>query len=99
MKKFLLPAVVLMIYATSCKHKAPSGSAVSGLSVFEKNCARCHGPTGVEGKAPDLSKIAYTKEQTLDIVKHGYKHMPAFEDKLTTQELEAVTTYVMALKK
>ena len=96
---FLL-AVILMVIASCTKKSIPQKEAViDSASVFSGNCARCHGSTGTNGRAPNLAKTDLDKNGLVDIITKGSGKMPEFQDKLSKQEIAAVSDFVLALKK
>jgi mono/diheme cytochrome c family protein len=74
-----------------------TSGAASGESVFTSNCGSCHvlgaaGTTGTVG--PNLDQVkpdAATVEQQ---VRNGGGGMPAFEGRLSDDEIKAVSSYV-----
>jgi mono/diheme cytochrome c family protein len=98
---FVVFAVILVV-ASCTKKSAPTTAkdvAVNAARIFGNNCGGCHGPTGTEGRAPNLSKVHGAKADIVRIITKGEGHMPAFEDKLNAKEIEAVADFVLALKK
>lgn len=97
--------VAFLIFAvSSCSKKTSAPTAdtkkkIDGALVYSPNCARCHGSDGTNGKAPNLSQVKLSKAEIIDIVTKGHGHMPAFEDKLTKDEIEAVAEWVASIKK
>ena len=92
MKKLLPTFLILIIVAVTIfiiyKVKTISGSqqveissdvSPQVLSVYQNNCARCHGKNG-EGydTKPVLHNNNYTVEQIKNIVNNGLDKMPAF---------------------
>lgn len=79
--------------------KVGGNELVAGESVFRSNCAECHGDKGagtekglsfLEGHALDHSREDFVKR-----VREGKEDkMPAFGDKLSEEEIEAVVSYV-----
>jgi mono/diheme cytochrome c family protein len=88
-----------------------TGAAVSlGQSIYEQNCATCHGING-EGQPnwrerlpngqlppPPHNGSGHTWHhgdgQLYDIVRNGFAGMPAWGDKLSHDEILAVLTYI-----
>ena len=104
MKKVLFAAAVIMVCIASCtKKSAPTAAkevAVDGGKVFSGNCQRCHHyDDPVPGKAPNLAKSKLTKAELVGIITKGHDHMPAFEDKLSANEITAVADYLLTLRK
>jgi mono/diheme cytochrome c family protein len=74
------------------------GEASLGQNVYEDNCARCHGPDGEGGVGPQLGDGAVAEnypdiEDQLVVIREGRNGMPAWEDSLTPEEIEAVAMY------
>lgn len=94
----LIATVVAVVGIASCaKHTAPAKEPViDAAALFGSNCARCHGSTGVEGRAPKLNDIN-DHERVVQIVTYGHDHMPAFAGKLSVAEINAVADFVVKL--
>ena len=83
----------------------------AGLAVFTKNCAACHGKTGlgdgVKARAlknfpGDFSKADFQGLADGDIfykTKTGREEMPKYEGKLTDDDIWNVVNYLRTLKK
>ena len=72
-------------------------AVVDGMTIFEANCARCHGSDGGGRTGPKLLGIADKdpdKTKTLGLVTDGGQRMPSFGDKLTAEEITAVIDFV-----
>jgi len=91
---------------------ADAASVAAGQQVFEKNCANCHGKTGVgDGKMgaelnPKPSNLAdgdwkhgSTDGEIFTVVKDGVKGtgMKGFNSKLTPHQIWDVVNYVRSL--
>jgi len=74
---------------------------ISGQALFKKNCAGCHGAEGKGAFGPDLSaeyqygKTNMAVEESITSGRPG--NMPAFEQKLSKEEIEALTEYILSL--
>ena len=73
--------------------------ASDGAELYKTNCAACHGTSGEGGKKgiPLVSGHAlhHTEADYVEQVKDGKdKKMPAFKDKLSPDEIDAVVKYV-----
>ena len=75
--------------------------------LFAKNCQKCHGPTGTGGpvkledgtklKVPSLREGHALRHPDSDYVKQinkGGDGMPAFKDKLTTQQIDELIRFI-----
>ena len=78
-----------------------SDAAVMGQNVYTTYCVKCHGEDGKKGfmGAVDLSLSALDKVAITDVVTNGKNTMTPYKDVLTTQQIEAVSDYVLTLKK
>lgn len=77
---------------------APAGP-VDGQTVYEANCARCHGDDGSGGRGSSLIGIATEQPDTaagIEQVQLGGSGMPAFGNTLTAEEIEAAVDYIWA---
>ena len=94
-----MPAVSPQPSGTPNKFAVASGN-------FAKNCAKCHGPEGeggtgeVEGKkikGPPLSRGPALRHSDADFTKQitkGGDGMPAFVDKLSPEEIDALVAFI-----
>jgi cytochrome c6 len=88
---------------------APALGQDSGADIFKLKCAMCHGaegkadtPAGKAFKAASFSDPAVVKISDADrtvVVKNGKNKMPAFGDKLTTDQIASVLAYIRTLEK
>ncbi len=80
---------------------AAAESEVDGKGLFAKHCSGCHGPEGKGAFGPDLSADYHygkTPEAVRESIAHGRpKNMPAFDKKLSPQEIEALTDFILKL--
>lgn len=74
-------------------------SADASLKLFQAHCSKCHGPTGVEGRAPKLWDMHHSKAEVVDIIKNGAGRMPALGGDMSNAEAEQIADYVLTLKK
>jgi mono/diheme cytochrome c family protein len=72
----------------------PSGGGnTDAAALFADNCAGCHGSDGSGGFGPDLRNETDSAKVSSQIQNGGDK-MPAFGDKLTADQIQALTSYV-----
>ena len=81
------------------KKPAPVSAKIDGGSIYAQNCSRCHGSTGKEGRAPNITRDEFTKNEVYDKVSNGAGRMPSFATKLSANEIDAVAEFVVHLKK
>ena len=97
----------LLVIASCTKKSVPTAAtttvaphpAIDGGPLYAQNCARCHGATGTEGRAPNLARGDNSRSEILDKVTNGAGRMPAFAGKLSGAEIDAVAEFVLHLKK
>jgi putative copper resistance protein D len=91
----------------------PSAAALKqGKAIFDKNCARCHGPEGKgDGKESDPANPAadLTDPFRVDLNPEGVMFhrvsggkppvMPSFKSQLSAQEIWTVVQYAKSLRK
>ena len=70
-----------------------------GKQIFlgQGNCAACHILKDAKSNGnigPNLNEIRPDIEKVISIVKNGIGVMPAFEDQLSNEEIQAVSYYV-----
>lgn len=85
-------------------------SAARGKTVYESNCARCHGGDGRGHTAmaetvnpPDLTDAAWQSRRStsrmVSSVSNGRGDMPAFKRKLSARDIASAVAYVRTLKR
>jgi cytochrome c6 len=100
---FLIPLI------TSSALLFAADKNTGGAEIFNQMCVGCHGPDGKSqtdmGKqvqAADLTSTAIQKltDSSLSrVVENGKEKMPAFKDKLSSDEIKSVVAYVRQLPK
>lgn len=71
-------------------------------TLFQANCAGCH-PNGNNiirwGKTLKMKALKRNKIDTIeaisDLITNGKNNMPAYQDRLTTSEIDALADYVL----
>jgi len=74
------------------------GSARStGAEIYSSNCATCHGATGQGSVGPRLADVVVGRypdvADEIAVVTNGRLGMPAFSDRLSTEEIRQVVEY------
>ena len=103
----LLAALLLGGIAAGCAHAqqnpqdADVGNVATGRTIFQTNCATCHGETGVEGGVgPSLRGESRRKDldATIAWIHHPQPPMPQlYPSPLTAAEVVDVASYVQSL--
>ncbi len=78
---------------------ALEGEAERGHSLFDRNCAHCHGDDARGDEGPSLYDLKKTDARITRIVKEGIKgEMPRFGAKLNAADIQALIAYLRTLK-
>jgi len=88
MKKVFI-ATILLALATPL-------FAADGAALYKAKCAMCHG-ADVSKNAPNVAKLS--EQEIAAITTKGKGKMPAFETKLTAEEITAAAAAMKSLKK
>ena len=86
MKKAIL---LISIFFTSISHAEDLIKTGENIFYNKEACVNCHILNAADGGKNQLSK-----EHVINIVTNGYGVMPAYKDKLTEKEIEAVAIFV-----
>jgi quinohemoprotein ethanol dehydrogenase len=72
-----------------------SGGDDLGATVYRQRCAACHGGSGEGGSGPSMVDVddRLTRDEHVTVVREGKGKMPAWEDTLSDEEIEAVVDY------
>ena len=69
----------------------------AGQKLYNSNCASCHGAAGGGGYGPKLAGVMVTAYPDIAdqeaVIANGKGRMPAFENKLTPEQINSVTRY------
>lgn len=75
------------------------GDAKRGYSLFDHNCAHCHGDDARGDEGPSLYNLAKSDARIITIIKRGIKgEMPSFAKKFSDTDVQALTAYLRSLK-
>ncbi len=91
----------VLALAIACAPGEPNGDGellAMGETVYEDNCARCHGTDG-EGSpgVPALAgnaTVTGDPDRVIQTVFEGPGAMPSFRDELSDEEIAAVISYI-----
>jgi cytochrome c6 len=87
---------------------AHGGDLAAGRRIFERKCARCHSSVG-DGKTVVAGRFPYANlidgvwrsdgstEAIEKQIRHGRDPMPAFQGKLTDEQIRQTVAYVLEL--
>jgi len=87
-------------------NEAPNGAAPAssekiarGRSLFDRNCAHCHGDDARGDEGPTLYNLTLSDARIAKRIKEGVKgEMPKFGSKFNDADIEALTAYLRTLK-
>lgn len=73
---------------------------IAGVDLYTTHCTACHGADGNMGVAgaKKIPESVLTLEERIELITHGKKTMPAFKEKLTTEEIKRLAEYTLTLK-
>jgi len=75
------------------------GEAKRGRSLFDHNCAHCHGDDARGDEGPSLYDLKKSEARVTTIIKEGIKgEMPKFGTKFNDADIQALIAYVRTLK-
>jgi mono/diheme cytochrome c family protein len=105
--RVLTHAVVLAGLIAICE--MPSLAQSAGETLFKTKCAACHGPDG-KGEVPMGKKLGarnlsstevqgQSDAQLTEVVTKGKGKMPAYDGKLTKEQIGELVAYIRALGK
>ena len=80
---------LIFLFFTNLSHAEDSINIGENIFYNKEACVNCHILNAADGGNNQLSK-----EHVINIVTNGYGVMPAYKDKLTEKEIEAVAIFV-----
>ncbi len=96
----LINAIVFLI--TLCCVIAAKGQnePLSGKSLFEKKCAKCHGTDGMKGRwgARNLQTSTLNNDELFTMIANGKGFMPAWRKKITPAQIRTIIEFIKTLR-
>ena len=105
---FLMAIVVVALSFAGCSSnssKSENGSKsakkIDGKAIFQSHCKLCHGADGTLGLngAANLAQSTLSKQELVNVVTNGRRMMQPYKSVLSKAQIDAVTDYVMTLRK
>ena len=93
--------LVCCVALFSCEHvSSQSAENKIGEQTYKTYCVACHGANGKLklNEASDLALSTMTLEERIENVTKGGSMMPAFEEVISKEEIEAVATYIQEFR-
>jgi mono/diheme cytochrome c family protein len=75
-----------------------AGYAATGATIFEQQCAPCHGTAGEGASGPPLAGVELLTDELSAIITGGFGGMPAFASTFEPGDLEAVVAFIEGLE-
>ena len=93
---------LMLVSLCLCAAADPAADPNEGEATYNARCKVCHGADGVPKSfakdSPAFNDEAWKKATSLEaiekVVAEGRKRMPAFQNKLTPEEIKAVSAYL-----
>ena len=99
---FLVLCVLGLGWVKSVAGEVPAGSpgpAVTGRTLFLKNCAHCHADDATGDEGPDLHRLHKSDDWIARRIRNGVKgEMTAFGAKFSDEDVKALIAYLRTLK-
>ena len=85
--------------ASAAASPALAGEAKRGQSLFDRNCAHCHGDDARGDEGPSLYDLKKSDARVSKTIKEGIQgEMPKFGAKFNDADIRALIAYVRTLK-
>ncbi|NLR89787.1 MULTISPECIES: cbb3-type cytochrome c oxidase N-terminal domain-containing protein [Flammeovirga] len=103
-KKEYLATMANAIDETNVEASTDAGDLAEGNTLFQANCKACHGGAGEGGVGPNLTDEYWLHggdiASIFKTIKYGVteKGMLAWESKLTPQQMQQVSSYILSLQ-
>jgi mono/diheme cytochrome c family protein len=86
--------------ANAAAAAADTGATGLGEQTYSETCVACHGADGNGGQGGGMPLTAVpTVDFVIETVSYGRNNMPAFTGVLTSEQIRAVSDYVLTLVK
>jgi mono/diheme cytochrome c family protein len=75
-------------------------TTVDASAVYKQNCVSCHGVDLGGAVGPNLQNVGsrLSVDQIATVIANGRNAMPAFKDRLKTEEIDALSVWLAAKK-
>jgi len=106
MKLLAIPTAIVL--ATALSLSATGAHAQDAAALYKSKCQGCHSPDGTGSTAagkklgakdfhsPEIAKMSDT--DFFDITKQGKNKMPAYDKKLTDDQIKDLIKYIRSMK-
>ena len=71
---------------------------MAGASLYQENCAGCHGNERNGGRGPALLPDTLTEDSAFynEVITDGLGGMPAFGNRLSSEEIESLVEFILS---
>jgi cytochrome c6 len=89
-----------ILFAVLAVSLAGAALAADGAAIYAAKCTACHGkdgkgtPVGQKMGAHDLTALKDSEAEIVGTITNGDGKMPAFKQKLSAEEIQAVAKFV-----
>jgi len=100
----IIMSIILITIIWACAGKGNNANAdaaaIDGSQVYKKYCVLCHGAEGNLGVngSKDIRVSALTRDERMELIRHGRNAMTPFSGVLSEEEIKAVADYTMTMK-
>ncbi|WGV28947.1 c-type cytochrome [Halotia branconii CENA392] len=101
MKKIITLLLLALLLTSSFTLPAIATETTDGAQIFSVQCAGCHiNGSNIIRRGKNLKKPALkryrmdSKEAIASLVTNGKNNMPAYQDRLTKEQIQSVAAYV-----
>lgn len=92
--------LVFLFFLAACTDtEEKTTGAINPQELYVKKCASCHGEQGdlTMGGAKKIKETQLTKDQIALQISEGKGSMPRFGDRLSKEEIDALSVYCLKL--
>src|SRR5687767_14195139 len=97
---FCFLAILIIACAGKENNTGEDTKTIDGAQIYKKYCVLCHGAEGNLGVngSKDIRVSELTRDERLELIRHGKNTMTPFAGILSEEEIKAVAEYTMTLK-
>ncbi len=76
---------------------SPSGSPISGSTLYMQNCSACHGLHGEGGPGGPVAGTTSSRSQIISVTTGGAGGMPGYGSRLSADEIGAIADHILGM--
>jgi mono/diheme cytochrome c family protein len=97
MTKIILASITLAVFSL-VSQSAMANDNMDGKKIFSKKCTTCHSLTKKKF-GPAFKDMSSDPEVLLNTITNGRKSMPKFSNKLSSDEIATMVSFIQSQKK